>query len=84
MESTLKTVALVMKDCGCRRLLPLLLVASQNLMVSETLLLKASHTLIIGQGGIKLVLTFQVLPCWLTFMVLEGVLLAVWRGGEES
>lgn len=54
------------------------LVASQNLMVSKTLLLKASHTLITGQGGIKLVLTFQVFPCWLTFMVLEGVLLAVW------
>jgi len=56
LELTLKTAALVAKDCGCRRLLPLLLVASQNLMVSKTLLLKASYTLITGQGGIKLVL----------------------------
>jgi hypothetical protein len=80
LEWTLRTVPSVEKDCGCCRLLPLLLVTSWNLMVSKTLFLKTSYILITGYGEIH-VLTFKVLPCWLAFMVLEGVLLAVW--GEK-
>lgn len=41
--------------------------------LDKTLLLKVQHTLFIGHEEIKLGSTWELRPCWLSFIVLESV-----------
>lgn len=56
----------------------MMLLVAYNNMNGKTLLLMKLHSLFIGHGAIKSVLTRKLSSCWLVFIILEGI---VWVAG---